>query len=197
MKVTQAAQMNKVRGNLPAGIEKLIENILYPKLDWKQALASFVQPTRFDYTFLPPDRRFDYVFLPEFGSEGLENIVVALDTSGSVWNYATEFMSELIGIVHSYPDFKGYVAMCDTKTVFDELTPDYTPKKFIGGGGTNFRSLFEKVDNYGIDPSLMVFLTDGKALFPKIPPNYPVLWVLINENCPTPPFGSVAYMNLD
>jgi predicted metal-dependent peptidase len=70
MRAAQAAQDAQQRGLLPAGMIQIIENILYPKLDWKQALAAFVQPTRSDYTFIPPDRRFDYVFLPEFGSEG-------------------------------------------------------------------------------------------------------------------------------
>lgn len=198
MRAAQAAQDALQRGHLPAGMILIIENILYPKLDWKQALASFVQPTRSDYTFIPPDRRFDYVFLPEFGSEGLEEVVVAIDTSGSVWRFYKQFISEVVNIVYSYPEFKGYIAHCDASVqFFQELDPDNIPMQFKGSGGTNFRPLFEEIEKRSITPSLMVFLTDGDAELPKDPPLYPVLWVLTGENNPIPHFGSVAYMYLE
>ena len=198
MRAAQAAQEARQRGYLPVGMIQIIENILYPKLDWKQALASFVQPTRSDYTFIPPDRRFDYVFLPEFGSEGLEEVVVAIDTSGSVWRFYKQFISEMVNIVYSYPEFKGYIAHCDMAVqLFQELDPDNIPMEFKGSGGTNFRPLFLEIEKRGISPSVMVFLTDGDAELPKDPPPYPVLWVLTGENKPIPPFGSVAYMYLE
>ncbi|MFX4261318.1 DUF2201 family putative metallopeptidase [Pelotomaculum propionicicum] len=197
MRAAQAAQDARQRGLLPVGMLQVIENVLYPKLDWKQALAAFVQPTRSDYTFIPPDRRFDYVFLPEFGSEGLEEVVVAIDTSGSVWRFYKEFISEMVSIVYSYPEFKGYIAHCDAAVqLFQELDADNLPMQFKGGGGTNFRPLFLEIEKRGISPSLMVLLTDGDADLPKDPPNYPVLWVLTGENNPIPHFGTVAYMYL-
>jgi predicted metal-dependent peptidase len=198
MRAAQAAQDARHRGHLPAGMIQLIENILYPKLDWKQALASFVQPTRSDYTFIPPDRRFDYVFLPEFGSEGLEEVVVAIDTSGSVWRFYKQFISEMVNIVYSYPEFKGYIAHCDMAVqLFQELDPDNIPMQFKGSGGTNFRPLFQEIEKRGISPSVMVFLTDGDADLPKDPPPYPVLWVLTGENKHIPHFGNVVYMYLE
>ena len=194
----RTAQMAQQKGHLPNGLKQLIEKLLYPKVDWRQALASFVQPTRSDYTFIPPDRRFDYVFLPEFGNEGIEEVVVAIDTSGSVWRFYKEFISELVGIVYSYPEFKGYIAHCDAAVqLFEELDPENIPMQFKGGGGTNFRPLFQEAEKRGIEPSFMVFLTDGNATFPNEPPSYPVLWVLTGENQPIPPFGAVAYMNLE
>jgi predicted metal-dependent peptidase len=198
MRVAQAAQDARQRGLLPAGMIQIIENILYPKLDWKQALASFLQPTRSDYTFIPPDRRFDYVFLPEFGSEGLEEVVVAIDTSGSVWRFYKQFISEVVSIVYCYPEFKGYIAHCDASVqLFQELDPHNIPLMVKGSGGTNFRPLFQEIEKRNIYPSLMVFLTDGDAILPEDPPRYPVLWVLTGEDKPVPPFGSVAYMYLE
>lgn len=197
MRTAQAAQDAQQRGLLPAGMIQIIENILYPKLDWQEALASFVQPTRSDYTFIPPDRRFDYVFLPEFGSEGLEDVVVAIDTSGSVWRFYKQFITEMVNIVHSYPEFKGYIAHCDTAVqLFQELDPDNIPMQFKGCGGTNFQPLFQEIEKRNITPSLMVFLTDGDATLPEEPPHYPVLWVLTKESSPIPHFGHVAYMYL-
>ncbi len=198
MRTAQVAQEARHRGYLPGGVKQIIYDILYPKIDWKQALASFVQPTRSDYTFIPPDRRFDYVFLPEFGSEGLEEVVVAIDTSGSVWRFYKQFISEMVNIVYSYPEFKGYIAHCDVAVqLFQELDPYNIPMQFKGSGGTNFRPLFQEIEKRGITPSLMVFLTDGDAALPKDPPHYPVLWVLTGENKPIPHFGTVAYMYLE
>jgi len=197
MRTAQAAQDAQQRGFLPAGMIQIIENILYPKLDWQEALASFVQPTRSDYTFIPPDRRFDYVFLPEFGSEGLEDVVVAIDTSGSVWRFYKQFITEMVNIVYSYPEFRGYIAHCDTAVqLFQELDPDNIPMQFKGCGGTNFQPLFQEIEKRNITPSLMVFLTDGDATLPEEPPHYPVLWVLTKESSPIPHFGHVAYMYL-
>lgn len=197
-RVAQAAQLARQRGQLPASLRRLVEDILYPRLDWRQALALYLRPAGGDYTFLPPDRRFlaDGLYLPDFSTDALEDIVVAIDTSGSVWDYYQEFMRELTGIVLSYPQFRGYVAMVDAGVqLFEELVPDYLPREIRGGGGTDFRPFFKEITRRGLDPTLVIFLTDGDAVFPSSPPPYPVLWVLLHRSCSCPPWGAVAYLD--
>jgi predicted metal-dependent peptidase len=60
---------------------------------------------------------------------------------------------------------------------------------FEGGGGTDFRDVFEKVKKC----NAMIFFTDGYATYPEDPPRYPVLWVLTKDN-EKPPWGNVAYI---
>lgn len=200
IRLAQATQTAKQRGTLPAGMERLIKEVLYPRVDWRQVLASFVQPAMNDYTFLPPSRRsHNNLLFPALRDQSLEEVVIAIDTSGSVWEFYQVFMSEVLGIISSYPHFRGYLAMCDARVqYFDEISSDSPlPQKFKGGGGTDFRPLFEQIETQGLNPSAVVFLTDGDATLPQEEPPYPVLWVLTQESKFQPPWGAVAYLDLD
>jgi hypothetical protein len=57
--VLQAAQAAKAQGKLPAGIERLVEEIRRPKIDWRAALRRFVQMcAKQDFTWAQPNRRY-------------------------------------------------------------------------------------------------------------------------------------------
>jgi predicted metal-dependent peptidase len=45
-----------------------------------------------------------------------------------------------------------------------------------GGGGTDFRPVFDRVNKDGLDPECVVYLTDGMGSFPAVAPPYPVIW---------------------
>ena len=59
-----------------------------------------------------------------------------------------------------------------------------------GGGGTDFRPPFEHVAAEDLAPKCLVYLTDGYGPFPKDPPPYPVLWLMITDV--VPPWGEVV-----
>ncbi|MCX5977320.1 MAG: VWA-like domain-containing protein [Coprothermobacterota bacterium] len=197
-RVVQAAESAKKRGKCPGAIERLISNLLYPKLDWRKALASFIRPSKCDFTWSPPDRRYlndlyDYLVLPDFNDESVENIVIAVDTSGSIaQEELDQFMSEVNAIMSSYSQFRGHLVFCDadiqswTEIERDTVLP--IPK---GGGGTDFRSVFLEVEKRGLEPSALVFISDGYGDYPDKPPSYPVLWVLTTKNCAVPWGASV------
>ena len=66
-----------------------------------------------------------------------------------------------------------------------------------GGGGTDFRPVFDLVEHQGVTPSCLVYLTDLQcSRFPEIPPDYPVLWVNTDPGFGTasPPFGRIIDM---
>ena len=74
----------------------------------------------------------------------------------------------------------------------EDLPVKLDPK---GGGGTDFRPVFNEVEDRGIDPACVVYLTDGWGVYPEEEPPYPVLWVLTQEpSNPNyhPPFGEVV-----
>ena len=52
------------------------------------------------------------------------------------------------------------------------------PEKIVGGGGTDFRPVFEWVDRQGIQPELLLYFTDAEGEFPKEPPPFPVVWLI-------------------
>ena len=65
----------------------------------------------------------------------------------------------------------------------------------IGGGGTDHRCVFERLDRHDPVPACVVCLTDLDTCFPDRPPAVPVLWAVVGGNSSEPPFG--IRVNLD
>ena len=59
----------------------------------------------------------------------------------------------------------------------------------VGGGGTEFAPCFDWVEERGVRPQTMVFLTDLYGSFPSDAPCYPVLWASTGRR--QAPFGEV------
>jgi predicted metal-dependent peptidase len=52
------------------------------------------------------------------------------------------------------------------------------PADIEGGGGTDFRPVFDWVEAENRSPNMLVYFTDAEGDFPKMPPNYPVIWLV-------------------
>lgn len=199
-RLIRAAQVAKSQGRLPAGISEIVDDLLRPQQDWRTLLALFVQPHTHDYDWLRPDRRLlgAYgLYLPTLFGEKVEDLVVAIDTSGSISSDELRtFMSELRGILQAYPHMHVYLVTCDAQVyAFQELTSqDPVPTEIQGRGGTDFRPVFDEIEMRGLLPSAAVFLTDGMGDYPDQPPSYPVLWVLTPHH-QKPPFGTVTVLD--
>lgn len=198
-RLIQAAHAAKSRGSLPAGIARLIDQMLHPQKDWRQVLAEFVQPCLHDYDWRKLDRRLlsEEIYLPLLAGERLENLVVALDTSGSIiQEELSEFFAELRGILGAYPQVRVTVMTCDAAVhQIWELDQDAPlPEAPAGGGGTSFVPVFEYIERVGITPSAVVFFTDGDGTYPDRDPGYPVLWVLTPSH-QTPPWGRTTMLD--
>lgn len=206
-KIVTAYNVSKNRGDLPDSIKRLVEELTSPQYDWRAILAQFIQPTNDDYSFSPPDRRFsEYEFnLPSLSDESLNNIVIAVDTSGSIdINMLTRFVSEAIGILHCYPSVKAHFGVCDADVhEWVEVDTTTSAEKILnslaGGGGTDFRPVFKKAEADFTKPSAMIFCTDTDGYFPEKTPDYPVLWVIPKEykERATVPFGLKVFVNTE
>ena len=97
-RVFQAAQVAKAAGKLPSSLEELVEQMRQSKVDWRDVLNRFIggdQPD--DYTWRKPQRRqwFDNdIYMPSIERMGIGDVVVAVDTSGSV---ATHELQQFLG----------------------------------------------------------------------------------------------------
>ncbi len=199
--VNQAAQQAKAMGDLPAGLERLVNEIVNPKVDWRETLRRFVDTAaKNDYRWFPPNRRHIHngLYLPSVRSEELGTLTVAIDTSGSIGQEElNQFAGELTSILEQYRA-DCTVIYCDAKVagvehiLADDLPLDLKPK---GGGGTDFRPPFKWCEEQGENPTCLVYFTDGYCnRFPE-EPAYPVLWVKYgNYDGFDPPFGET--MNL-
>jgi predicted metal-dependent peptidase len=207
--ISQAAQIQKGFGSLPAGIQKIIDTLKEPSVDWRELLRRFVTSSaKNDYTWRRPNRRLvaEDIYTPSLRSEDeVGGIVVAIDTSGSCWDeqIMTDFCAELNGILGCV---RGDVRIlyADTQiqkeVVFAE-TDRPVKLEAIGGGGTDFCAVFEHIAKLQTAPQCLIYLTDLEGRFPKDHPNYPVMWGLVgyySENASErAPFGEVVPMGLN
>ncbi|MFO0753144.1 MAG: VWA-like domain-containing protein [Thermodesulfovibrionales bacterium] len=183
--VAQALHNAKRQGRLPAGLERLVGELLEPKLNWRQVLADFlVSKAKDDYSWRRLNRRHLWreVYAPALYSETIR-IGFALDTSGSITDAELrEGLSELQGICGAFPSYTLYLFACDAELQYaqaveptDEINIAALCK---GGGGTSFVPVFRKIAEEGIVLNCLVYFTDGYGEFPDTPPEYPVLWVI-------------------
>lgn len=189
----QAVEQAKQRGTLPAGIERMFEE-LEPKEDWRQILLSYVQPYWNDYSFNPTDRRFmeEDFMLPDIKmGEKIDWIAVGVDTSGSIGqNELNRFLSEVKAILSSFDKVKVKLTFCDAAaSPFTELEEfDKAAIEVTGGGGTDFRPVFNLIKQEHNAPLALIYFTDLQGEFPANQPDYDVIWVNTTKDLKAP-FG--------
>ena len=105
--------------------------------------------------------------------------MIGVDTSGSIGTKELEqFAGEISAICEEVQPETIHVVYCDAAVQdVQEFGPsdplELEPK---GGGGTDFRPVFEWVDNKDITPACLIYLTDLDCSSYPDPPAYPVLW---------------------
>jgi predicted metal-dependent peptidase len=199
--VAQAANVARAAGNLPAYLAETVEEIKRGRVDWRARLRSFMQTVaRENYTWQRPSRRFlaQGVILPTLRSEAMGEMVVAVDTSGSVHHALDMFMSEMSSIAEELRPERLHVIYCDTAVQrVDTLEPEdlpYHPEKIMGGG-TFFQPVFNEIAARGIEPAICVYLTDLEPGDVPTDPGYPVLWASVIDQ--QPPFGDMLHVTTD
>lgn len=204
----QAAKVAKSQGKLPANLETLITEWVAPRVDWKSAMARFVQQTAHaDFTWQKPSNRYMAMgqYMPKIESEEMPPMVFGWDTSGSHWAQETQnaVAAECLEIIASVKPQKVYIVFFDaTVQAVEEYEPGdaFTPKP-KGGGGTDFRPVTAWIEKEGIEPACLVMCTDCYGSFDEEAPAYPVLWASTvkpeNLGTYTPPYGEVLFVDLD
>ena len=183
VRVAQAAQAAKMQGTLSAGMERLVDEILRPKVDWKEVMQRFIRKfVKNERTFARMNRRFitQDLYLPSKTGEILNNVVFAIDCSGSVGqDELTAYKSEVMYVHRDLKPrnltvlgFSTDVTSCDTFKPDDII--DF---KLKGGGGTSFSCIFEYLQKNNVDPDVCIVLTDLGSDDYGPQPDYPVLWI--------------------
>ena len=203
----------KVCGTGSSGIPDAVERELLAadymaQTDWKRILHDFIRCDRKDYDFSRPDRRYseDYV-LPSFWNTdekgSVENMWVLIDTSGSVSDEEIgAAYREIVSASEQIGTLCGYVSFFDcavSEPVPFEDVNEFSEIKPIGGGGTLFSSIFEKLHEMHQMQSLpdfMIIITDGYSVFTdeKTTLGVPVIWLIVDSDI-EPPWGVSAHIN--
>lgn len=170
------------KGDLPAGIQRQLDEIADPQLDWRSQLWRYLVHTPNDYSGF--DRRFIHqgLYLDHLEGESVE-VYCCIDTSGSVGEDELNlFLSEVRGILSAYPLLRCWLFYADARCYGPyELQEGSDLPTLEGGGGTDFRPFFRKVAKLWNreKQAVCVYLTDGYGGFPKQEPELPTLWLVV------------------
>ncbi|RQN37236.1 vWA domain-containing protein [Paraburkholderia tropica] len=200
----QAAKAAQMRGKLPGGLTTVVDEAGEAAVDWRPLLMRFFQhPTTDDCSFAMPNRRYLHLgfYLPARYSRSLGTIVVVRDSSGSVFDETQkQFAAEIRQIAEELRPKRLIVMDCDTLVtqiqIFEEGDPiEIKPVK--GGGGSVFIDPFRVLEEMGITPDALAYLSDMLGRFPDFDVTYPVFWASTTplRRAPKPPFGEVVYVD--
>jgi predicted metal-dependent peptidase len=196
--VNQATTVAWQAGKVPAGLNRTLEGSAEAAVDWRELLRRFwSETTPADYSWVRPNRRHIWtgLYLPGVVCDGVGEVAIAVDCSGSVSARQLRlFEAEVRSILEGQRPERVYVLYFDAvvqkvETYEAGQRIDLNP---VGGGGTEFGPCFEWLDDQGIRPQCLVFLTDLYGSFPPSAPSYPVLWALTGSK--KAPFGEVIPM---
>lgn len=201
--IETANQIAQLRGDVPAGMRRMFGEISAPHVPWNDHIETlFARRLGSDgYNWRKPDRRLIIrdCYAPGRSGHGAKLIVVGSDTSGSVGDKEKDmFFAELAGIFDDLRPEELIVMWCDAKVHDVDYCDEPNDLNEIrrrgvrGGGGTKFWPVFDMIDELGLTPDCLVYLTDGQGEFPRVAPSFPVIWGSILNQPSEYPFGDVV-----
>ena len=183
-----------------------LEALLKPQVDWREVLREFISTTCAgnDYsTWARPNRRLmsQGVYMPSGISQSVGELVVAIDTSGSINKRTlTAFLSEVKSICDTvHPEqvrllYWGHEVVGDESYKTDELDGLITSTKPRGGGGTDVNCVTQYMTAEGINPQACIVLTDGHLYGGWGEWSCPVLWTVIDNESAVPTAGTAIHI---
>lgn len=198
VRVAQAAQSAKMMGKLSANMQRLVETVLQPRVDWREVMQRFLVKARTDErSFARFNRRFiaQGMYLPSISGDRMGEVCFAVDCSGSIDQQTIDqFAAEIRRVKEDLMPERIHVLYFDSAVSHVEC---YDPHDELnirphGGGGTDFAPVFTKIQELGINPVAIVFLTDLCCYSFGQQPDVPVLWVTTERG--KAPFGEVVEM---
>ena len=193
-------------GRLGIDLPRSISDMLNPVIDWKKELAEFVTSSckgKDEYTWRKFNRRLisNDIYLPTVENETIGEVVVAIDTSGSIGQeQLNAFASELVSICEAVSPDAVRVLWWDTKVHGEQLFTDNYDQigsmlKPLGGGGTRVSSVAEYINKKKINAECVLVFTDG-YLESDVVWNIsaPTLWMVTENRNWTPPTGKKVFM---
>lgn len=201
--LARAAAAAKAVGKMPGNWQRMVDEVLEPQVNWRDHVRMLMTGkigSRGEDWSRPNRRRLalnPIVVMPGKKGYGAECVVVAVDTSGSIGQRELDaFCAEVGGVLNDVKPRRIVVISCDARvnqveevTSMDELGA-LRAKGFGGGGGTDFKPVFDYVDEHELKPETLIYLTDLYGGFPSEAPAYPTIWAATTDV--EPPWGDVV-----
>jgi len=199
-KILTSLLKSKQAGKLDTDLERKFNHITAPKVKWYTYIRRFLSNREDDESsFSTPDRMNIYrgVILPGESQEEkqLEDIVIAIDTSGSITdNDIGRAVFHLKQLCDQY-NLQGHLIYWDTEVrqaVKIKRYSDIIKTTVKGGGGTNVMPVFEYIKKNLPKTICTVVITDGYLLeYPKSIMKNVVWAILPGGNTSVSTFGKV------
>jgi predicted metal-dependent peptidase len=160
-------------GKVGGNVDRSFTDLMSAKVDWKEALREFVSSVsqgKDDSTWRKPNRRWlqHDIYMPSTISESMGRVVVAIDTSGSIYGVVlNRFISEVASVMQNMNPEQVDLLYWDSNVAghevyglndADRMTASTKPK---GGGGTSPSCITAYMRKHKIDPVCAIILTDG------------------------------------
>lgn len=189
-------------GRMGAKIPRTISDLLTPKIDWREALREFVSSSmkgKDEYTWRKLNKRqlVNDIYLPSVEDETIGEVVVGIDTSGSIGTRElTAFATELASVCELCQPEQVRILWWDTQVHGEQIfKPDQYANiasvlKPIGGGGTVVSAVSEYIIKNRIDSECVLMFTDGyleSDIVWRV--TSPTLWMIVGNNDFEPPSG--------
>ncbi len=191
-------------GKVPAGIRRLIDDLVDPKMDWRALLDAHIRSSvKDDYSWMRLGRRSwgSGFILPGQDFQNTIDISIAIDASGSLSDeMLRDITSEVKGIMETFGDFKIRMWAFDTQAPYNYT--EFGPENLHeieqwqpgGGGGTMFEANWDFMKKEGIEPARFVMFTDGLPNSTWGDPNYcDTLFVIFGNPSIKAPWGITAH----
>ena len=206
----------KQRGDMPGGLMQNLKEVNREKYDYTSFLKKFavmgetmkINDDEFDYIFYTYGLKF-YDKMPlieplEYKEvKRIKEFVIAIDTSGSVVGKQVQaFVQKTYNILKSTESFFSkinlHIIQCDADiqehikiTNQDEFDEYLKTMQIKGLGGTDFRPVFEKVDELVKNKEFknlkgLIYFTDGCGVFPERKPDYDTAFVFVKDDYEIP-----------
>lgn len=172
-------------GNIPGSWERWADEILSPKVNWRNELRASIYNSvsevagMIDYTYRRPSRRqsaFGKVVVPSL-TQPVVKVACVVDTSGSMGSEEVEqAIAEVGGILKALGTNVGITVLsvdaavhtCQKVFSARQVTP-------VGGGGTDMGIGIAKAMELKPKPDVIVVLTDGYTPWPDKSPKAKVI----------------------
>ena len=192
------------RGSLPAGVQKILDELLDPKVHWTTVLSQWVGENagKQDFTYQRPARRSESVgeMLPGVLRTDLPDVTILWDTSGSMCGQETAILSEVADIVDEL-GLTIRLIICDCAIYADVDRIDNIEAvvpHVKGGGGSDFTPAFDRLMEEG-NTSVVIAFTDGYIGVPTTQPEAlkGVLWVITDRGQRPATWGRAIMLDKD
>ena len=160
-------------GKMKGNVSRDIQDLLTPKIDWKEALRDFIKSTtagKDQTTWRRLHKRYIGldIIMPSTFDEKVGPITVAIDTSGSIGHEElAQFLSEVKLICEEVKPEKLDILYWDTEVAGHEVYSDSELANVVnvteakGGGGTEPACVPEYMRKHKMTPECLIMLTDG------------------------------------